>query len=93
MTTHIDGLKANLERWTLILGVLQITVDCVVGFVPPSAVEWFRGIVMVHLEFTANGVLMVVFGFLICADQNVGKDGTVVGAQSQPTGPRREKPR
>jgi hypothetical protein len=65
MTTNIDGLKANLRRWTLILGVLQITVGCVVGFIPPSAVAWFRGIVMAHIEFTANGVLMVAFGFLV----------------------------
>jgi hypothetical protein len=65
MTTDIDGLKTNLRRWTLILGVLQITVGCVVGFIPPSAVAWFRGIVMAHIEFTANGVLMVAFGFLV----------------------------
>lgn len=60
-----ESLKANLKRWTLILGVLQITVGCAVGFIPPSAVEWFRGIVMAHIEFTANGVLMVAFGFLV----------------------------
>ena len=65
MTTNIDSLKANLRRWTLMLGVLQITVGCVVGFIPPSAVEWFRGIVMAHIEFTANGILMVTFGFLV----------------------------
>ena len=65
MTTNIDSLKANLRRWALILGVLQITVGCVVGFIPPSAVAWFRGIVMAHIEFTANGVLMVAFGFLV----------------------------
>ena len=65
MTTNIDSLKANLRRWTLILGVLQITVGCVVGFIPPSAVTWFRGIVMAHIEFTANGVLMVAFGLLV----------------------------
>ena len=65
MTTDIDDLKANLRRWTLILGVLQITVGCVVGFIPPTAVAWFRGIVMAHIEFTANGVLMVAFGFLV----------------------------
>ena len=47
------------------LGVLQITVGCVVGFIPPSAVEWFRGIVMAHIEFTANGVLMVAFALLV----------------------------
>jgi len=65
MTMNSDSLKANLRHWTLILGVLQITVGCVVGFIPPSAVEWFRGIVMAHIEFTANGVLMVAFGFLV----------------------------
>ena len=65
MPIEIDGLKANLKRWTLLLGVLQITVGCMVGFIPPAAVEWFRGIVMAHIEFTANGVLMVAFGFLV----------------------------
>lgn len=65
MASDTDTLKATLRRWTLFLGVLQITVGCLVGFIPPSAVEWFRGIVMAHIEFTANGVLMVVFGFLL----------------------------
>jgi hypothetical protein len=65
MATDIDGLKANLRRWTLLLGVLQITVGCMVGFIPPPTVSWFRGIVMAHIEFTANGVLMVAFGFLV----------------------------
>jgi hypothetical protein len=65
MTTNDGTLKANLRRWTLILGVLQISVGCMIGFIPPSAVAWFRGIVMAHIEFTANGVLMVVFGFLV----------------------------
>lgn len=65
MANDIDSLKAKLRRWTLLLGVLQITVGCIVGFIPPSAVQWFRGIVMAHIEFTANGVLMVAFGFLV----------------------------
>jgi hypothetical protein len=65
MADPMDALKEKLRRWTLFLGVLQITVGCIVGFIPPSAVEWFRGIVMAHIEFTANGVLMVVFGFLV----------------------------
>jgi hypothetical protein len=60
-----DLLKSRLKRWTLLLGVLQITVGCLVGLIPPSAVHWFRGIVMAHIEFTANGVLMVAFGFLV----------------------------
>jgi hypothetical protein len=61
----MDDLKASLRRWTLLLGVLQITIGCMVGFIPPSAVAWFRGIVMAHIEFTANGVLMVALGFLV----------------------------
>jgi hypothetical protein len=65
MASDIHKLKADLTRWTLILGVLQITVGCLIGFIPPSAVAWFRGIVMAHIEFTANGVLMVAFGFLV----------------------------
>ena len=65
MAIDIDGLKSSLRRWTLLLGVIQITVGCMVGLIPPSAVAWFRGIVMAHIEFTANGVLMVVFGFLV----------------------------
>jgi hypothetical protein len=65
MASDVIGLKARIRRWTLVLGVLQIVVGCAVGFIPPSAVHWFRGIVMAHIEFTANGVLMVVFGFLI----------------------------
>ena len=65
MVTDIDRLKENFRRWTLVLGVFQITVGCVVGLIPPSAVAWFRGIVMAHIEFTANGVLMVAFGFLV----------------------------
>src|ERR1019366_10612342 len=65
MTTDIDSLKASIKRWTLILGVLQITIGCMIGFIPPSAVAWFRGIVMAHIELTANGVLMIVLGFLV----------------------------
>jgi hypothetical protein len=65
MAIDIDRLKENLRRWTLVLGVIQITVGCVIGFTPPSAVAWFRGIVMAHIEFTANGVLMIAFGFLV----------------------------
>ena len=60
-----DALQERLGRWTLILGVCQITVGCLVGFIPPSAVPWFRGIVMSHIEYTANGVLMIAFGFLL----------------------------
>lgn len=65
MAGQTESLKTNLRRWTLLLGVLQITVGCMVGLIPPSTVAWFRGIVMAHIEFTANGVLMVVFGLLV----------------------------
>jgi hypothetical protein len=65
MATDINRMRASIRRWTLILGVLQVTLGCVVGFIPPTAVEWFRGIVMSHIEYTANGVLMIAFGFLV----------------------------
>jgi hypothetical protein len=65
MTTDTDNLKTTLRRWTLIPGVLQITVGCMVGFIPPPAVAWFRGIVMAHIEFTANGVFMIALGLLV----------------------------
>jgi hypothetical protein len=42
----------------------QVLFGCFVGFIPPTAVSWFRGIVMAHIEFTANGVLMTVIGLL-----------------------------
>jgi hypothetical protein len=28
-------------------------------------VAWYRGIVMAHIEFTVNGILMVAFGLLV----------------------------
>src|SRR6186997_503969 len=71
MATEVDTLKENLKRWTLIMGVLQITVGCIVGFIPPSAVAWFRGIVMAHIEFVINGILLVAFAFVI-SEMNLG---------------------
>jgi hypothetical protein len=65
MTATPDSLKENLRRWTIFLGVLQITVGCAVGLIPPNAVAWFRGIVMAHIEFAVNGILMIVFGLLV----------------------------
>lgn len=59
------SLKARLRRWTLFLGVVQVTFGCIVGFIPPTAVPWFRGIVMAHIEFTANGVLVLALGLLL----------------------------
>lgn len=65
MTHDTDSLKATLRRWTLFLGVLQVTAGCLIGLIPPSAVPWFRGIVMAHIEYTANGVLMIALGLLL----------------------------
>src|SRR5438445_8603308 len=64
MNTGLDSLKEQLRRWVLLIGVAQVLFGCLVGFIPPTAVPWFRGIVMAHIEFTANGVLMVVVGLL-----------------------------
>ncbi|MEQ1877480.1 MAG: hypothetical protein ABL958_12610 [Bdellovibrionia bacterium] len=61
----MNKLKSDIERITILLGVIQVTFGCIVGFIPPVAVSWFRGIVMAHIELTANGVLMIVFGFLV----------------------------
>lgn len=69
-----ESLQENLGRWTLILGVVQVTVGCLVGFIPPSAVPWFRGVVMSHIEYTANGVLMIAFGFLL-KEMRLGSKG------------------
>ena len=60
MTANRDPLPESLRRWTLVLGVLQVLVGCLVGLVPPDSVAWFRGIVMAHIEFTANGALVIV---------------------------------
>jgi hypothetical protein len=64
-------LKQRLRHWTLLIGVAQVLVGCLVGFIPPTAVPWFRGIVMAHIEFTANGVLMIVIG-LLARDLHLG---------------------
>jgi hypothetical protein len=64
MTTNVDSLREQLRRWVLLIGVVQVLFGCFVGFIPPTAVPWFRGIVMAHVEFTANGVLMIVVGLL-----------------------------
>lgn len=65
MTSNPDRLKLDLRRWTLVLGVFQIAVGCAIGLIPPPAVAWFRGIVMAHIEFTINGILMVAFASLV----------------------------
>jgi len=64
MTSKVDALREQLRRWVLLIGIAQVLFGCLVGFIPPSAVSWFRGIVMAHIEFTANGVLMTVIGLL-----------------------------
>lgn len=65
MPGNSDLVKHDLQRWVLLLGVLQIIVGCSIGFIPPTAVAWYRGIVMAHIEFTANGVLVVVLGLVL----------------------------
>jgi hypothetical protein len=64
MRDEVDSVREQLRRWVLFIGVAQILFGCIVGFIPPTAVTWFRGIVMAHIEFTANGVLMIVLGLL-----------------------------
>ena len=64
MENGIHAVKEQLRRCVLFLGVAQILFGCLIGFIPPTAVPWFRGIVMAHIEFTANGVLMVAIGLL-----------------------------
>lgn len=64
MSKPLDLLKEDVRRWVLVIGVAQVLFGCLVGFIPPTAVGWFRGIVMAHIEFTANGVLMTVIGLL-----------------------------
>lgn len=58
-------LSERIRFYTLLLGVIQITVGCLVGLIPPDAIAWYRGLVMAHIQFTANGVLLVVLGFLL----------------------------
>ena len=64
MEMGVHSLAERLRRWILLIGVAQVLFGCLVGFIPPTAVGWFRGIVMAHIEFTANGVLMTVIGLL-----------------------------
>jgi hypothetical protein len=64
MSVVLEPLKERLRRWVLIIGVAQVLFGCLVGFIPPTAVSWFRGIVMAHIEFTANGVLMIAIGLV-----------------------------
>ena len=64
--------QLTIRRWTLLLDVLQILIGCLVGFIPPTEVAWFRGIVMSHLEYIANGMLMILFGFLV-SELRLGK--------------------
>jgi hypothetical protein len=64
MVADVEAFKLRLRRWILIIGMAQVLFGCLVGFIPPTAVPWFRGVVMAHIEFTANGVLMTVVGLL-----------------------------
>lgn len=70
-------LRAKLKKWILFLGVLQIFVGCGIGLLPPNSVPWFRGIVISHIEFTANGVLLIAFGFLL-AEMNLSAKSIII---------------
>ncbi len=48
----------------IIIGVLQVLLGCIVGFIPPPAVLHFRSIVTAHIEFCVNGTLLAVLGIL-----------------------------
>lgn len=60
-----SSLIERIRFYTLLLGVIQVTMGCLVGLIPPDAIAWYRGLVMAHIQFTANGVLLVVLGFLL----------------------------
>jgi hypothetical protein len=55
----------RIRFYTLLLGVIQVLMGCLVGLIPPDAIAWYRGLVMAHIQFTANGVLLVVLGLLL----------------------------
>lgn len=65
MNFENENFKSKIRYWTIFLGVLQVTVGCIVGLIPPNAVAYFRGIVSAHIEYTANGVLMIVLGLIL----------------------------
>jgi hypothetical protein len=58
-------VKDNIRRWMILLGVIQITLGCLLGLIPPSAVAWYRGLLMAHFEFLANGLLLIIFGLIV----------------------------
>lgn len=60
-----SSLLERIRFLTLLLGVIQVTMGCLVGLIPPDAVAWYRGLVMAHIQFTTNGVLLVVLSFLL----------------------------
>ncbi len=48
----------------MIMGVFQVLIGCLVGFIPPPAVMHFRSIVAAHIGFCVNGTLLAVLGIL-----------------------------
>ncbi len=46
------------------IGLFQVLLGCVIGFIPPPAVLHFRSIVTAHIEFCVNGILLAVLGIL-----------------------------
>ena len=48
----------------MVLGVTQVLLGCVLGLIPPSAVQHFRSLITAHIEFCMNGMLLALIGFL-----------------------------
>jgi hypothetical protein len=71
-THHLDCIIAAFVRITImshtkrmmIVGLAQVLLGCIVGFIPPPAVLHFRSIVTAHIEFCVNGILLAVLGIL-----------------------------
>jgi hypothetical protein len=57
-------VSSRAQKRMLVLGVAQVLLGCLIGFIPPTAVEHFRSLVTSHIEFTANGVMLGVLGLM-----------------------------
>jgi hypothetical protein len=55
----------SVQQRLLILGLFQVLVGCIVGFIPPPAVLHFRAVVTAHIEFCVNGTLLAVIGLCV----------------------------
>eukprot|EP01012_Entosiphon_sulcatum_P045085 TRINITY_DN60033_c0_g1_i1.p1 TRINITY_DN60033_c0_g1~~TRINITY_DN60033_c0_g1_i1.p1 ORF type:complete len:153 (+),score=22.91 TRINITY_DN60033_c0_g1_i1:41-499(+) len=53
-----------MEHLLLVLGVLQVLTGCILGLIPENQWTLYRYAVTAHLEFTANGVLLIALGYV-----------------------------